>query len=70
MVDRDVRALIAELERQGWRVSIRGSGHAMAFAPDGSTKVTLPGTPSTRDWLRRIEPHLRRGGYVRGGGRR
>lgn len=61
-MDKDVRELIADRERQGWRVEI-GKGHAKAFSPDGKTIVTLPLTPSDHRWKQNALRYLRRGGY-------
>ncbi len=42
---KELKELLDEAERQGWRVERGGGGHYKAFAPDGQGIVTLPSTP-------------------------
>jgi hypothetical protein len=60
---RDVRELVEQAVRQGWRVEERKSGRVLLFSPDGHTIVTLHGTPSDRNWLHAAIRQLRRGGF-------
>ncbi len=46
---REVRELIEQAERQGWRSDRRKSGRFLLFSPDGKTVVTIHGTPSDRN---------------------
>ena len=62
-MDREVRELVKELARQGWRIRNLRSGHVLALAPDQQTIVTLPGTPGDSNWKRIVLPKLRRGGF-------
>jgi predicted RNA binding protein YcfA (HicA-like mRNA interferase family) len=57
MADKDTRALIRALERQGFTVRLARSGHYRATSPGGMT-VTVPCSPgggnrSDRAWLRK-----------------
>ncbi len=62
-MDKEVRKLVAQLERQGWRVELRGSGHYLAFSPDGKTIVLFASTPSDHRWRKNTIARLRRGGF-------
>lgn len=62
-VKQEVRELVRDLERQGWRVEARKGGHLVAYSPDGKTMVTLPSTPGDRRWRQNAISQLRRGGY-------
>jgi predicted RNA binding protein YcfA (HicA-like mRNA interferase family) len=59
---KELRAILVELERQGWRVERGRGGHYKAFAPTGEVMVTLPSTPG-RD-LRPYIARLRRAGFA------
>lgn len=60
---KEVRTLVREAERQGWRAVHLLSGHVQLFSPDGTTIVTLGGTPSTQRWRTRAITQLRKGGF-------
>lgn len=62
--NKEIKELIREAERQGWRVSKTKKGHIRFFAPDGETILTAPGTPSEHRWLNNLLPQLRRYGFV------
>lgn len=59
---KEVRELVRQLERQGWRVE-HGKGHSKAFSPDGRTIVVLPLTPGGGRWKQNLIAQLRRGGF-------
>ena len=42
---KELRELLEEAQRQGWRVERGRGGHYKAFAPSGEGIVTLPSTP-------------------------
>ncbi len=62
-MNKEVRRIIRELERQGWRVEWRKS-KSMAFSPDGVTQVPVHHTPSDKKSLKNLESQLKRGGYT------
>jgi hypothetical protein len=57
-----VKALIDELDDQGWRIEYRPKA-VLAYSPDGETIVTLHYTPSARQWRSRALRELRKGGF-------
>lgn len=61
-MEKELREILREAERQGWRV-VRGSKHFKLYAPDGKTIVTAPTTPS--DWraIRDVIARMRRAGF-------
>lgn len=59
---KEIREIIEEAERQGWRSKALRSGHTLMFAPDGKSKVTLPGTPSEHRWLKNALAKMRQAG--------
>ena len=61
---KDIRDLVAKAEQQGWRADDRGT-KILLYSPDGETIVTIHKTPSNRNWRRKAERHMQRGGYVR-----
>lgn len=60
----DWRHLINELESQGWRFVVLGSGHVQFFAPNGKCIVLVSGSPSDHRAFQKILSDLRRCGYV------
>lgn len=58
---KELRQIIREAERQGWRVEQRK--HWMFYAPDGKNIVTAPSTPSDHRWKQNLIAHLRRYGF-------
>lgn len=62
-VANEVRELVAEAVRQGWRLVNTGS-HYKLFAPDGIAKATIPHTPSDHRWRDNAVRDLRKGGFV------
>lgn len=63
-MDKEVKKIIRELERQGWRVERRKS-KSTAFSPDGVTQVPIHHTPSDGKGLKNLVSQLKRGGYQR-----
>lgn len=53
----DLRKIIREAERQGWRVETTRGGHLSFYAPDGENIVTTGSTPSDR---RSLDNHIAR----------
>ncbi|MEJ5869340.1 hypothetical protein WDV85_16540 [Pseudokineococcus sp. 5B2Z-1] len=65
MPSKEMRALIKELEDQGWRVVLARSGHYKAFPPDKSqSMVTMPSTPSDHRSMRNTIRDLKHSGYT------
>jgi hypothetical protein len=60
---RDVRELVEQAVRQGWRAEERRSGRLLLYSPDGRTIVTVHGTPSDRNWRHSAIRELKRGGF-------
>jgi len=42
---KELKELLEEAERQGWRIEHGRGGHYKAYAPSGEGIVTLPSTP-------------------------
>ena len=59
---KEVKALVGELEAQGWRLERRKS-KTVAFSPDGVTVVPIHHTPSDGKSLKNTVSQLKRGGY-------
>lgn len=59
----DVRQVLEEAERQGWRVERTKKGHWACFAPDGKNIVIVAGTPSHRSSLQNAISQMRRYGF-------
>jgi predicted RNA binding protein YcfA (HicA-like mRNA interferase family) len=62
-VNKDLKALIKRLERNGYRVVPAGK-HLKVKNADGGTVFTLPSTPSGQLWRVRLETSLRRKGLI------
>ena len=62
-LNKEVRELIEEARRQGWRIETLRSGHTMMYAPDGEGKVPVAGTPSDRRALKNVISRMRRHGF-------
>lgn len=61
---KEVREIVQEAQRQGWRVEIAKSGHIKLFPPDRTqTMVTIAGTPSDHRWRENALAELRRRGF-------
>ncbi len=62
-MQKEIREIVEEAQRQGWRVRPLKSGHVLLLAPDGKSTATLPGTPS--DWrsLKNAIAEMRRAGF-------
>ena len=64
MPKKEIRQLIKELEKQGFRVTQAGSGHFIAWPPDVEVRpVTIPSTPSDYRSMRNTLADLRRAGF-------
>ena len=61
----EMRVLLKQAERQGWRVSPTRSGHIKFVPPDPSIPALVTGsTPSDRRSLRNLQADLRRRGLT------
>ena len=60
---KEVRELVEEAERQGWRRRELASGHVQLFSLDGTTIVTVAGTPSRGRWRANAIARLRQGAF-------
>lgn len=62
-MQKELRQLLREARRQGWRVERTKKGHYKLWPPDGGPPEILPGTPS--DWrsLKNAIARLRRRGF-------
>ena len=63
-MDKDVRELVSEAEKQGWRGDLRRSGHWLLFPPNGAPPVSVAGTPSDHRWKANTIAKMRRQGFV------
>lgn len=59
---KEIKALLAEADKQGWRVNETKDGWQL-FAPDGVNIVTIHGTPSDHRALANTVTRLRRYGF-------
>jgi predicted RNA binding protein YcfA (HicA-like mRNA interferase family) len=62
-VDKDTRKMLAEAERQGWRVVEAKGGHVKLYAPDGATIVTMGSTESDHRARANTLARMRRAGF-------
>jgi len=61
---KDIREIIDEARRQGWRVDIAKSGHIKLFPPDRTlSPVVLAGTPSDHRWRENTVALMRQRGF-------
>lgn len=61
----DLKEVLRELPRQGWRVERLRGGHYMAFPPDRSkVPVTIGGTPSDHRAPANTMSYLRKSGFI------
>ncbi len=63
-MDKDMKKLIAEIERQSFVVRYRRSSHAYVTTPAGRYVTDLASTPSDRRGVRNAIAALRRAGFV------
>lgn len=61
---KDVREIVDEAIRQGWRCVLRKSGHVLCFPPTAKPAVTLPGTPSGQSWRAKAIAQMRQSGFI------
>lgn len=65
MPSKEIKALIKDLEDQGWRVVLARSGHYKAYPPDKrQDMVVMPSTPSDHRSLKNTIRDLRHSGYT------
>lgn len=57
---KEIKAIIRQLEDQGWTVEIRRGGHYRAKAPDGKGIAFFPVTPSDHRGLKNLKADLRK----------
>ncbi|HEV8656936.1 MAG TPA: hypothetical protein VGR85_15630 [Candidatus Limnocylindria bacterium] len=62
-MDKEVRELVQEAGRQGWRCELRKGGHWLCFAPDGVGRVSIASTPSDHRWRANTIAKMRRHGF-------
>lgn len=62
-MNKDVRRIVEEAKRQGWKAETTMKSHVQLFAPDGETIVTIGGTPSDARWLPKTVARMRRAGF-------
>lgn len=60
---KELKELLGEAEKQGWRVELRKGGHYKLYAPDGKHIVTVGSTPSGRRGLANTVAMMRRYGF-------
>lgn len=60
---KELKEIIREAERQGWRVGKTKKGHPQFFVPDGENIVTAAGTPSDHRSIDNLVARLRRYGF-------
>jgi hypothetical protein len=65
-MDKDVRKLLKEAEKQGFTWALTTKGHIQVRGPDGRLCTTLSGTPGTRRELMLAKHYMRRDGYDEG----
>jgi hypothetical protein len=59
---KEIKELLAEAERQGWRV--KEGKHYQLLSPDGKGIVTCPKTPSSSRTIPNVVARMRRYGFV------
>lgn len=62
-VQKEMKEIRREAERQGWRVEATKKGHIRFYAPDGTNIVHAAGTPSDRRSIDNLIAQLRRYGF-------
>jgi hypothetical protein len=62
-MDKQVRVLVEEAQRQGWTARPTKKGWLL-LAPDGVGMVTIHGTPSDSHWLGNAVSRMRKHGFV------
>jgi hypothetical protein len=63
-MNKEVREVVEEAQRQGWHCVERSNGHWMCLAPDGAGIVWIAGTPSDHRWKKNTIAKMRRHGFV------
>jgi hypothetical protein len=64
MASREIKDLVTELQREGWRVERTRNNHPRAYPPTGEGFVTFASTPRDRRSLPNTIAALRRRGFV------
>jgi hypothetical protein len=62
-MDKQVRQLVEEAQRQGWRAQATKKG-SLLLAPDRVGMVTIHHTPSDSHWLDNAVSKMRKHGFV------
>jgi hypothetical protein len=60
---KELREILREARRQGWRVRLTRGGHYKLYAPDGENIVTTGSTPSSPSSIRELLAHMRSFGF-------
>ena len=60
---KELRQILREARRQGWRVELQRSGHYKLYPPDSSEYVTTGSTPSTPSSIRNLLSRMRSFGF-------
>jgi len=60
---KELKRLIHEMEKTGWRFEKGPKCHTMCFAPDGKGMISLPHTPSDHNFLWSVRRELKKTGY-------
>lgn len=61
---KDLKKILAEAERQGWRVQLLKSGHYRLYAPDGKSIVHAASTPSDHRAVDNMIAQMRAYGFT------
>jgi hypothetical protein len=62
-VKKDLKRILAEAERQGWRVELQRGGHYKLYPPNGKGMVSTGSTPSAPSALPNLIARMRRRGF-------
>lgn len=61
---KDLKAILEEARRQGWRVELRKGGHYRLYPPSGrGSPITTGSTPGDRRALLNLVARMRRYGF-------
>lgn len=63
MARHELKEIVREAEKQGWRAKRTKRGHWMLLAPDRKSKVLIAGTPSDRRSMANAISRMRRYGF-------
>lgn len=62
MAKKEIKQLVKDLERQGWRVELN-KGHYKAYPPSDKPMVVFASTPSDHRAFHNVLARLRKSGY-------